>query len=95
MDEQPVVLTTGLLDKADTSKVQVLDVRPILRRKEEPFQVIMSTVSNLEPGEALLLLATFEPKPLFQVMKGKGFDHEARQRDDGDWEVLFIPRSVS
>lgn len=68
-----------------------LDVRPTLRAGGEPFEQIMEAVSALEPGQGLRLLATFKPVPLFSVLGAKGFDHEARELDGGDWEVLFQP----
>lgn len=68
-----------------------LDVRPILREGGEPFAKIMEAVSTLGPDKGLRLFATFEPKPLFAVLGSKGFSHEARKLDDGDWEVLFRP----
>jgi len=71
---------------------KVLDVRPILRSGGEPFQAIMQAVQDLRPGQALTLLATFRPQPLFRVMEGRGFDHEAREIDGGDWEVRFTPK---
>ena len=71
---------------------KVLDMRPILRSGGEPFQAIMQAVQDLRPGQGLTLLATFRPQPLFRVMQGRGFDHEAREIDGGDWEVLFTPK---
>ncbi len=68
-----------------------LDVRPILRAGGEPFGAIMKTVAELQPGEGLRLIATFEPVPLFKVLGAKGFTHEAHAIDGGDWEVLFTP----
>ena len=68
-----------------------LDVRPILRAGGEPFTVIMNAVKGLEPGQALRLLATFQPVPLYGVLGKKGFDHAAREIGGGDWEVLFTP----
>ncbi len=66
-----------------------LDVRPTLRSGGEPFQEIMQAIASLGPDEGLRLYATFKPVPLFQVLGSKGFDHEAREIDGGDWEVLF------
>jgi uncharacterized protein (DUF2249 family) len=68
-----------------------LDVRPILRAGGEPFQQIMETVTALAPGQGLRLLATFKPAPLFGVLGARGFSHEAKELDGGDWEVLFRP----
>ncbi len=71
-----------------------LDVRPILRSGGEPFQAIMEAVNGLEAGQALRLFATFRPQPLFKVMASRGFAHEARELEGGDWEVLFTPRET-
>lgn len=69
-----------------------LDVRPILRSGGEPFQAIMEAVNGLKPGQALRLFAPFRPQPLFKVMEGRGFGHEAQEIEGGDWEVLFTPK---
>lgn len=71
----------------------VVDVREDLRAGREPFGRIMQAVTGLAPGQALLLYATFEPVPLFSVMKSKGFTHSARQIEGEDWEVRFDPKS--
>ena len=68
-----------------------LDVRTILRDGGEPFGAIMAAVAALAPGQALRLLATFKPIPLFQVMGARGFDASAREIGGGDWEVIFTP----
>ncbi len=73
------------------TKFVELDVRPILRAGGEPFGKIIETVAALGAGTGLRLLATFEPTPLFHVLGSKGFSHEARQLDGGDWEVIFRP----
>ncbi len=68
-----------------------LDVRPILRAGGEPFEKIMQTVGSLAPGQGLRLYATFKPLPLLHVLGARGFTHEARELDGGEWEVLFRP----
>lgn len=73
------------------SQALELDVRPILRNGGEPFGAIMAAVNSLMPGQALMLLATFKPVPLFRVMESKGFGSEATELENGDWQVLFRP----
>lgn len=68
-----------------------VDVRPTLRAGGEPFGEIMQAVTALKPGEGLRLFATFKPTPLFHVLGSKGFSHEAKELDGGEWEVLFSP----
>lgn len=72
-----------------------LDVRPILRAGGEPFGPIMETVNRLAAGQALRLLATFEPIPLYSVLARKGFDHAAQEIGGGDWEIIFTPTAAA
>ena len=66
-----------------------LDVRPELRAGGEPFPRIMQAVANLQPGQTLRLLTTFEPIPLYAVLGRKGLAHRAIHHGKEDWEVLF------
>lgn len=68
-----------------------LDVRPALRAGEEPFEQIMAAVAALSPGQGLRLFATFKPIPLLHVLGSKGFTHELKELEEGEWEVLFAP----
>lgn len=66
-----------------------LDVREDIREGREPFSKIMSAVESLGPEDQLLLVAPFQPVPLYRVLGGKGFTHSATATETGDWEVLF------
>ena len=68
-----------------------LDVRPELRAGGEPFPRIMQALASLAPGQALRLLATFEPIPLYGVLGRKGLAHHATRHGTEDWEILFTP----
>ena len=57
-----------------------LDVRPTLRAGGEPFAQIMQAVASLEPGQALRLLATFEPVPLYD---DGSHEHAKDESDNG------------
>lgn len=72
-----------------------VDVRPILRAGGEPFDKIMAAVNALEPGQGLKLYATFKPTPLLHVLDSRGFTHESKELDDGDWEVVFSPSDAT
>lgn len=72
-----------------------LDVRPLLRSGGEPFGEIMQAIAALRPGEGLRLFATFKPVPLFSALGAKGFSHEAKELEGGDWEVLFRPTGAA
>ncbi|MBI3853962.1 MAG: DUF2249 domain-containing protein [Verrucomicrobia bacterium] len=72
-----------------------LDVREDIAQGREPFSKIMQTVARLKDGEKLLLIAPFEPVPLFGVLARQGFSHEAKPSNSGDWEVLFSRSSTA
>jgi uncharacterized protein (DUF2249 family) len=67
-----------------------LDVREDIRNGREPFSRIMRTVAALKSDEKLLLIAPFEPAPLYAVLGQQGFSHQANSTEAGDWEVLFV-----
>lgn len=66
-----------------------LDVRDDIKQGREPLSKIMSTASQLEPKQKLMIIAPFEPVPLYHVLGGQGFSYHATPRDNGDWEVVF------
>jgi len=72
-----------------TDKTVTVDVREDIRTGREPFSTIMNAVAGLTEGQELLLVAPFEPKPLFGVLAKKGFQHQSREVTQGHWEVLF------
>jgi uncharacterized protein (DUF2249 family) len=71
------------------AKTVTLDVREDIRNGREPFSRIMNAVASLKADEELLLVAPFEPVPLFGVLKQQGFEHQAHRSASGDWEVRF------
>ncbi|MBU6460837.1 MAG: sulfurtransferase TusA family protein [Proteobacteria bacterium] len=66
-----------------------LDVREELSHGGEPLPRILEAISALIPNQGLRLFTTFEPKPLYALLKQHGFSHESRSLDRGEWEVLF------
>ncbi|WDL97544.1 DUF2249 domain-containing protein [Alicyclobacillus sp. ALC3] len=72
-----------------TRKIEVLDVREMLRAKEEPFARIMSAVKELEPNDVLELHATFQPDPLIRVLGKQGFTHAVVQEEAEHFVVQF------
>jgi len=66
-----------------------VDVRDDIRNGREPFSKIRNAAAVLQADEQLLLIAPFEPVPLFGVMAKQGFVHKAQATASGDWEILF------
>lgn len=61
-----------------------LDARTI---DGEPFGDIMAALSDIESDETLLLINSFEPVPLYDVLKQRGFDYESTQVEDDEWHI--------
>lgn len=76
-----------------SNKKITLDVRDDIRGGREPFSKIMAATAALEANDQLLLIAPFEPKPLYDVLRKQGFVHNSRPVGHGDWEVLFTRQS--
>jgi Uncharacterized conserved protein (DUF2249) len=64
--------------------VVTVDVREDIRNGREPFSKIMTAVAALGADGRLLLIAPFEPTPLFRVMATRGFRHAASPTASGD-----------
>ncbi len=81
MTEQAVIWKA----EADT----VLDVRPDLVSGGEPFVRIMEAVATIKPGGKLVIIAPFEPVPLYGVLAARGFSHETAMIAADEWVVRF------
>ena len=82
--------------RATSWKVQahtVLDVRPELEQGGEPFVRIMEAASAIKPGGTLVIVAPFEPVPLYAVLEGQGFEHETEKVAADEWVVRFSRRA--
>lgn len=77
---------------AASGRIVELDVRPHLRNKLEPFQLIMDTVKTVGPLDTFVLHATFKPTPLLGLMKMKGFAHKVEKLAADHWKVTFVPK---
>jgi len=71
-----------------------IDVREDIRAGREPFSKIMNAAAALQAAEQLLVIAPFEPVPLFKVLEKQGFRHTSKAVTAGEWEVRFIRQST-
>ncbi|HLI09912.1 MAG TPA: DUF2249 domain-containing protein [Ktedonobacteraceae bacterium] len=81
MEEQMTTQESGAI---------LLDVRPDLARGDEPFARIMQAAASVKEGQALVIIAPFEPVPLYGVLAAQGFTHETRQAGAAEWVVRFV-----
>lgn len=70
------------------SQEVLLDVRPMIERGEEPFQVILKTAKDLQEGQVFHLVNSFEPVPLYAVLGKQGFEHFSESKD-GVWNIYL------
>lgn len=83
---------TGSSDTAQAWKAEaatVLDVRPELEAGGEPFVRIMEAAAAIAPGASLVLVAPFEPVPLYGALGAQGFSHATQGVAADEWVVRF------
>lgn len=89
-----VIRMKSRLAEAGLGKAQeplVLDVRPIFARGEAPCSTIDGAIAKLKEGQCLVLLAPFEPVPLYTKLGNLGFEHQVQPLEDGGWRIEFRP----
>jgi hypothetical protein len=67
----------------------LIDVRPVFARGETPCAIIDEAADTTPPGGSFVLLAPFEPMPLYTKLGRQGFTHQATPLDDGGYRVVF------
>ncbi len=72
--------------------VKVIDGRGL--EPPEPFLLTMDALDASGPDEAVLLLLSREPYPLYQALDRNGFAHQTRRAPDGTVEILSWRRSA-
>lgn len=70
-------------DKSATADNR-LDVREI---DGEPFGDIVAALEELPEDETLLLVNSFEPEPLYNVLEDRGFEFETDNPEPDLWHV--------
>jgi len=74
----------GNMSQKSVDADRYLDAREI---DGEPFSDIMAALDALEVGETLLLVNSFEPEPLYDVLERRGFTHETANPEADVWHV--------
>lgn len=63
---------------------RTLDAREI---DGEPFENIMAALEKLSGDESLLLINSFEPEPLYDVLEDRGYEYETANPSPEEWQV--------
>jgi len=83
LDSKQINVTEEKINDMERTNVVDLDVRPILDGGTDPFNAIMETLKTLKPEETLRIINTFEPIPLLNILKSKGYEYESERPEDG------------
>ncbi len=67
----------------DKTNVVTLDVRPILAKGIDPFDEIMKTLKGMDDHKTLLIINTFEPIPILNILKKRGYEFETERPETG------------
>lgn len=84
------VLVPKKCDELKHYRTVSLDVRPVLARGEDPFDLIRKRLNALAEGEALDIVLDFEPTPLIDIFSRSGFAHCTVCHDDGTVHTYFF-----
>ena len=71
------------LDIMKRTNIVELDVRPILDGGVDPFEAIMGKLKQMSDDQTLLIINTFEPVPLLNILKSKGYEYEVERPESG------------
>ena len=69
--------------------LNTLDVRTM---QVDPFDVIIKKAYSIKPGEEFILIQTFEPMPLINMLNGMGFEHKTEIKGASEVWVYFKKR---
>jgi len=72
--------TNTIMDKKN---IVTLDVRPILSGGVDPFDEIMKTIKGMKKDETLLIVNTFEPVPLLNILQKRGYIYQTERPEPG------------
>ena len=73
----------------ENDKITVLDVRKGLAKGIDPFGEIMATIKDFSDGEVLKIVNTFEPVPIINVLKQKGFTSKVEHISEKEIHTYF------
>ncbi|PJB77191.1 MAG: hypothetical protein CO090_09245 [Acidobacteria bacterium CG_4_9_14_3_um_filter_49_7] len=69
---------------------ETLDIRPFIDSGEQPISIAMEKLAALKPGKILKVIAPFEPVPLLDLAKQKGFAVHLRKEAEAGSVACFF-----
>ncbi len=69
-------IVIGRMSTDNQESVQGLDIRDV---DTEPFEQVMSALDSVSESEALRLVYSFEPVPLYDILNKRGYQYDTEQ----------------
>ncbi|HDO06153.1 MAG TPA: DUF2249 domain-containing protein [Bacteroidetes bacterium] len=67
----------------EKKNIVTIDVRPVLSGGADPFDEIMETLTGMKEEETLLIINTFEPVPLLNILQKRGYIYQTERPEPG------------
>jgi len=67
----------GFMKNLSPGQIIELDVRPIIKAGQDPLNIIVQKVKDMEAGAVLKIINSFEPTPLMHLLGKQGFESYA------------------
>lgn len=92
---EETINTPKIKNKKDMNHLEkvILDVRPILNSGEDPFNKIIAQLKTMNDQQALLIINTFEPIPLLNILKDKGYSYETTRPNEQEVHTTLYKTS--
>lgn len=68
---------------------EILDVRPVIEGGKDPFNIIMKKIKELQAGNILKLINSFEPAPLITILSKHGFEYYVEHEGENVVNTFF------
>ena len=76
--------------KRVSSQIVTLDVRPSIASGADPFKEIMSAIKKLKEEQTLKIINVFEPIPLINILKEKGYKTWTDEISLNEYHTYFL-----
>ena len=77
------------MENINKEKLVELDVRPTIEAGNDPFKSIMEAIKVLPDDKTLLIINVFEPIPLINHLKEKGYESKTERPEPGVVHTYF------
>jgi uncharacterized protein (DUF2249 family) len=88
--EEQAETNASKMENIDKNKLVTIDVRPTIEAGNDPFKTLMEATKKLDADGVLLVINSFEPLPLINNLRDKGFDHKIERPEEGVVHTYFF-----